>query len=78
MGAEWWIRRSLGGGNATQRHSEGSNVLMEENDTSWTTYGTNEEVQGVVKARISTNTASTCCLHSSDTIDNMSCFRISP
>ena len=54
MGAEWWIRRSLGVvGNAMRRPTEVLRDIMEESDIA-----KNEEVQGVVKARISTNTAS--------------------
>ncbi|KAF8592370.1 mitochondrial distribution and morphology protein 10 [Ramaria rubella] len=53
MGAEWWIRRSFGNGNAMQRSHE-------TNDSPEVFSGgapvKNEIVQGVVKARISTNT----------------------
>ena len=53
MGAEWWVRRSLGAGDAMRRLREVSHDITEEIETP-----KNEEVQGVVKARISTNTAS--------------------
>lgn len=50
MGAEWWIRRSLG----KLRSSE----LAESVDAASGSPSLGGEVQGVVKARISTNTAS--------------------
>ena len=62
MGAEWWIRRSLGVGNAMQFLTEVPHGTMEMNDTTpGIIHAHNEEVQGVVKARISTNTASYSC-----------------
>ena len=61
MGAEWWIRRSLGVGNAMQRFTEISHGAVEEGNTiPGTTHAINEEIQGVVKARISSNTVSNC------------------
>ena len=55
MGAEWWIRRTLGVSNPIQRFTGRPNGFSYDHETPAVLY-LNDEVQGVVKARISTNT----------------------